>query len=573
MSGKHHATGMHTIIFAGLALLSGCIAPSDPGPEEEGWDSSETNTSTNRASLPELAFPGQHGEVLTGLVKLPGLGLQEVIYERFGDTAVIQGDILVEEAAGDERAAGSLELEYGSGPSYATGRFLDSLRWPGGIVPYTVDPALPDVARVEDAIAHWEESTLIRFKARTSETDYVTFRRGSGCSSYVGRVGGQQFVTLADGCSTGSTIHEIGHTVGLWHEQSRADRDDSITIHFANIQEGSNHNFSTYVDKGNDGVDLGPYDFGSIMHYDSYAFSANGSPTITKKDGTTFNAQRDGLSGGDVRAVETMYGRRTRLHSDVTWNRCLKVADSNTANGTGVQIWTCNGTSAQEWILTPSGELRSRLAPNRCLDVAGSGTANGTKVQIYSCNGSNAQKWTMTTSGELRSAVAANRCLAVANGGTAKGTKVHLWTCNGTSAQKWTDYVAVQSDLSWDRCLDVANGGTADGTNVQIYSCNGSKAQQWLLTSSGELRSAVAAGRCLNVANGGTASGTNVQIYSCNGSDAQKWTWTSQGKLRSALGSNLCLDVSGGSSALGTNVKIATCTGERSQRWLKPGPK
>ena len=70
-------------------------------------------------------------------------------------------------------------------------------RWPNCRVPFTIDPALPNQARVTEAIAHWEANTSFRFPARTTETDFITFRPGSGCSSQVGRRGNQQFVNLA----------------------------------------------------------------------------------------------------------------------------------------------------------------------------------------------------------------------------------------------------------------------------------------------------------------------------------------------------------------------------------------
>ena len=89
--------------------------------------------------------------------------------------------------------------------------------------------------------------------------DWVTFRPSGGCSSSVGRRGGQQFVNLGGGCTTGNTIHEIGHTVGMWHEQSRQDRDAFVTIQWANIEAGLEHNFDQHI---SDGDDVGPYDYG-----------------------------------------------------------------------------------------------------------------------------------------------------------------------------------------------------------------------------------------------------------------------------------------------------------------------
>jgi len=59
----------------------------------------------------------------------------------------------------------------------------------------------------------------------------------------------------------------------------------------------------------------------------------------------------------------------------VSASLCVDVRAANSADNTPVQIFTCNGTGAQNW--TVSGSTLQALG--KCLDVAGAGTANSTK--------------------------------------------------------------------------------------------------------------------------------------------------------------------------------------------------
>jgi astacin len=182
-------------------------------------------------------------------------------------------------------------------------------RWTNGIVPYEIDPNLPNQGRVFDAIAHWQNNTSIRFVQRTSSNasqypNYTYFRPADGCWSYVGMQGGKQDIGLANGCGLGATIHEIGHALGLWHEQSREDRDRHIQIHWENIQAGQEHNFNQQI---NDGDDYAGYDYDSIMHYGSTAFSKNGQPTITTIPPGRRIGNRDSLSPTDIATIAFLY--------------------------------------------------------------------------------------------------------------------------------------------------------------------------------------------------------------------------------------------------------------------------
>ena len=247
----------------------------------------------------ELAFPGK-----TGTLKEGTLYGAPIRYEEIEGRAVFQGDIIL--------SAEQLKQVRGAEKSSSTGRTDPAVRWPNNVVYYAIDVSLPNQARVTSAIAHWEANSLMRFVVWTNQPghpNYITFRPGAGCSSPVGMPNGHDYIDLHPLCDAGSVIHEIGHTIGLWHEHTRSDQTSNIIVNWSNIRPEVVQNFQTYTQQGFDGFDLGATDYGSIMIYPSLisdpAFVYNPSiPVLTRLNGTTWPGQRTALSTGDKAGAE-----------------------------------------------------------------------------------------------------------------------------------------------------------------------------------------------------------------------------------------------------------------------------
>ena len=234
--------------------------------------------------------------------------------------------------------------------------------------------------------------------------------------------------------------------------------------------------------------------------------------------------------------------------------KCLNDAGNGTADGTAVNIGTCNGGASQQWTVVQDRTLRIH---GKCLSISGSAKVNGAKTVLATCSGFASQQWTVGSGAELVNATA-GLCLAGSSSGTG-GVQAWISACNGKVNQKWTLPAGPVVSEVPGMCLNDQGASTGDGNPVVISSCDGQAAQNWTAQPDGTLRFA---GKCLDIPGSGTASGTSLDLLSCNASASQQWriSAASGGAQLQNPASGLCLADPGDATANGTALEVLSCS-------------
>jgi GH25 family lysozyme M1 (1,4-beta-N-acetylmuramidase) len=230
--------------------------------------------------------------------------------------------------------------------------------------------------------------------------------------------------------------------------------------------------------------------------------------------------------------------------------KCLNDAGNRTANGTPVNIGTCNGGSSQQWTVVQDRTLRIH---GKCLSISGSAKVSGAKAVLATCSGYSSQQWPVSTGAELANGTA-GLCLGGSSSGTG-GVQAWISPCQGKVNQKWTLPAGPVVSEVPGMCLNDQGASTADGNPVVIWSCDGQAAQNWTVQPDGTLRFA---GKCLDAA----SSGTSLDLLSCNASAPQQWRISAAGggALVENPASGMCLADPGDATGNGTAVVVASCT-------------
>ncbi|XP_030238662.1 seminal metalloprotease 1-like [Drosophila navojoa] len=194
------------------------------------------------------------------------------------------------------------------------GLISETYRWPNGTVYYYFNSDIDQEQRnlIQQAFRTIESVSCVVFKEATrDQPGYLNITSDKvGCFAEVGYLGRPQELNLMknDCFSLGIIVHEVLHSLGFHHQQCTWNRDEYVRIHLENVKKGLEYNFHKY---NKDTVDnFGEeYDYGSIMHYKSNAFSKNDKPTIVPliKGYEKLIGTRLQLSLTDIRKLNAMY--------------------------------------------------------------------------------------------------------------------------------------------------------------------------------------------------------------------------------------------------------------------------
>jgi hypothetical protein len=248
------------------------------------------------------SIPASPSELRTGFYRG-----KIVTYRQVGDLKILEGDILLDHVDDIGSMAPSARQPYGLGTAES------SSLWPkvAGVytIPYVITAG--NATTIKTAVSRFNTvfKGLLKFVPRAGQADYVNFDLtlppGNSCYSYVGDIhSGSQAIQGGSDCPLPSLLHEMGHAVGLYHEQSRFDRDTYISFFLDNVYDGQESQFAHPV---GDAQNVGGYDFGSVMHYYPYAFSRNGQLVMESKPAGIEFGEATTYSAGDIDTIRRIY--------------------------------------------------------------------------------------------------------------------------------------------------------------------------------------------------------------------------------------------------------------------------
>jgi len=193
--------------------------------------------------------------------------------------------------------------------------------WPGGDIPFEIDDSIDDpiqINTIKQVTDQLNQMAAVNFHPRKEDEDnYVLFKKGTQhCYANVGFRFGVTNVSLSSGCAEKEIFHELFHVLGFFHEQNRPDRDNYIEVLWENIDEENWTQFEKFTlesyPQALQALDNFPFEFQSIMLYDSKSFSNSSDYSMVQIDGTPFTIPFSRPTPTDMVRLKALYPPNNR---------------------------------------------------------------------------------------------------------------------------------------------------------------------------------------------------------------------------------------------------------------------
>ena len=279
-----------------------------------------------------LGLPDNKTRNFTKMIKLPmHKKAQKITYRLEDGIAIFEGDIIlgeghdftIEEPEPHPTPRSFTEFgtigaeKYGVVSSALSVRqsagIIDRMwTWKNGVIPYKIGPWFSDAEKaiIYDAILELNNSTNLNIVSSwDTGQKRIAFKKRNGIEAQGNsRVGRNRVlrhrIRLRSGFDKVTVMHELLHAAGMWHEQSRRDRDRFVQINYQNMDS---ENWSQFDIHDLDAEIITPYDVNSIMHYHGLAWNNNGLPTIIDLSTGAPIIQASALSRYDIDGINTVY--------------------------------------------------------------------------------------------------------------------------------------------------------------------------------------------------------------------------------------------------------------------------
>ncbi|KAJ8519999.1 hypothetical protein ONZ45_g3146 [Pleurotus djamor] len=281
-----------------------------------------------------------------------------------------------------------------------------------------------------------------------------------------------------------------------------------------------------------------------------------------------------------------------QLHPNGRTNKCLDVRANVQQSGTPVQIFDCNGSSAQNWEIDVGQTLVRLSGTTLCLD-AGANPGNGAQMVVSSCSLSNlaGEIWVLTPDNRI-ALEGKGLCLDLPEGNTANGNFIQTWQCvdndinqvwikstsglssiiSATSAINPSSVVSRISitSINPSTISEVASGPSLNSTQMATKA-NALTSRKITEVTESPFKSLTAMDRVRRTGFPNPGNGTPMKIWTCiDNVPAQKWVYTLDDRLI-LQGTLQCLDLNNGDVTNANKVQMWEClddpTFRRDQIW------